>query len=78
MGFAPQPALYCNLPVQSAFTEYQRNSALGGYRAAPGEVIEDIAGASSSQNAKKSQEYFTSTSGPYILNNGKLSQQQAY
>ena len=26
IGFAPQPALYCNLPIESALTEFKRKA----------------------------------------------------
>lgn len=70
MAFAPQPSLFCTLPIMSALTDYQRK-ATQAYRSSTGEIHEEVV----IENATKQQEYFTSTSGPYTLNNGKLSQQ---
>ena len=71
VGFAPQPALYCHLPVDSAFTEFRRRATQPSPKSDP---AQDNAIQGAQEDDIKA---FSSLDGPYTYENGSLRQQSA-
>ena len=64
IGFAPQPALFCHLPIESALTEFKRKVTQ--------HLPSNDAGDKEAESLGDDVAAFSSHSGPYIYDKGSL------